>query len=391
MDYRTYRVLGAKREPLLDFAKAALEKKGCRILHVSEANVAPFRLTFETPDGDRLGIILYAFLANSKRTKNRPDDEHRFQVKYGSDDKKVHELWQDPYQLYTTLLCGIDPERGIFVGADPWLHNPTRFFMSIEFKDAQVEEILKRGWHFWERDHRAADDKPIEILVGGTADSFLRYVRFEREALREDPGHRALLAERLTPASSYLSAVQAPAPLQLAPNPERMHDLAREFELSSEQILDVIANARQLKMAVRGWVAEEHLFRSLVTVPGVADCKRNDGEGAPDISLRFEGTPLTVECKNVLRQKTAQGIARMDFQRTRASKSDPCSRYYGPDDFNVLAACLHAVTERWEFKYAIPGKLEPHTKCVGKLSNNVKIDGRWNPSAAEILRAAVAA
>ena len=49
------------------------------------------------------------------------------------------------------------------------LHSPTRFFISIEYKEERVEGILRAGWHAWERDHRAADDKPIEVLVGGTA------------------------------------------------------------------------------------------------------------------------------------------------------------------------------------------------------------------------------
>jgi len=57
-----------------------------------------------------MGIVAYAFLANSKPTKNRPPDEHRFQLKYGSKDDRLHELWQDPFGLYTTLLVGINPE-----------------------------------------------------------------------------------------------------------------------------------------------------------------------------------------------------------------------------------------------------------------------------------------
>jgi hypothetical protein len=78
----------------------------------------------------------------------------------------------------------------------------------------------------------------------------------------------------------------------------------------------------------------------------------------------------------------------MDVQRTRASKADPCSRYYSPKEFDVLAACLHAVSERWEFSYVLPSQLDHHAACQGKLSNNVKIDGRWSMQAATVLRAA---
>ncbi|HYO64509.1 MAG TPA: hypothetical protein VEU33_00395, partial [Archangium sp.] len=221
MELRTYSVSQRGKEPLLRFIVDALEGDGCRILHTSPSNKAPFRITFETPAGERLGVVVYAFLANSKLTKNRPEDEHRFQVKYGPDEKKLHSIWQDPYLLYTTLFCGIDPERGLFVGADPVLHSPTRFFISIEFKRHHVEAIQETGWHSWEREHRAGDDRPVEVLVGGTAKSFLRYIRFERDAMGLDQGHRQLLAEKLSEHSSprLLQAVASTA--DLSPTPQR--------------------------------------------------------------------------------------------------------------------------------------------------------------------------
>ena len=105
-------------------------------------------------------------------------------------------------------------------------------------------------------------------------------------------------------------------------------------------------------------------------------------------NLKFEGTALTVECKNALRKTMADGTVRVDFQRTRSSKSDPCSRYYAASDFDVIAACLHAVTEKWEFKYSLPSKLDAHARCRHKLSNNVKVDDRWSTEAVGVLRAA---
>jgi hypothetical protein len=353
------------------------------MLYEPDPAVAPYRFTFETPEGERLGIVVYAFFANSQPTRNRPNDEHRFQVKYSSKTGTRHELWQDPYSLYTTLFCGIDPERGIFVGADPVLHSPTRFFISIEYKQHHVDEILSRRWHSWERD-RVGSDEPVEVLVGGGRDSFLRYVRFEREALAEAPGHRQLLAETLLAPNSLFPATPAPL-IGAVPPPTRLHALAHEFQLSENEVLDLIASARRLKMAVRGWVAEEHLVRTLRAVPGVSDCQRDDTEGEPDVKVVFIGVPLVVECKNVLRKRSADGLARLDFQRTRASKNDPCSRFYSPNDFDVVAACLHAVQEAWEFSYVLPGRLTPHTKCSGKLANTVRIDSRWSSNAAAVL------
>jgi len=367
----------------------AIEEQDCKIIYVSPENRAPFRITFETGTGERMGIVAYAFTANSRLTKNRPSDEHRFQIKYGSKgDGRYHQLWQDPYGLYTTLLVGINPELGIFVGADPVLHNPTKFFISLEFKEADAQTIAANGWHAWEREQRSrSDSEPIEVFVGGTRQSFVRYIRFEREALGEDQGHRQLLAEQSAPDSP--KEIMLPGEIPPAVEAARLHSLAREFALTETEVLDLIASARRLKMAVRGWVAEKHLVRQLTSIDGVSDCRQLDDEGKPDVELRFEGSRiLTIECKNVLRQRAADGSPRLDFQRTRASKSDPCSRYYSPFDFDVIAACLHAVTERWEFSYTLPGRLSPHKTCTAKLASTVRVDQRWALDVVDVLRAA---
>lgn len=333
-----------------------------------------------------MGIIAYAFLANSRPTRNRPSDEHRFQIKYDSKDGGVHRLWQDPFGLYTTLFLGINPDTGFFVAADPVLHSPTKFFISLEFKRSQADRIVGDGWHVWERDRRQ-DEELVEVLVGGTLPSFLRYVRFERQALGEDQGHRQLLAERPQDTSAE------PAVAAVATNidvPHRtLHALEREFELAESEVLDLIAGARRLKMAVRGWVAERHLLGRLSRLPGVTDCSALDVEGAPDVQLRFEGSRLLrVECKNVLRARSAAGAIRLDFQRTRASTRDRCSRYYSSNDFDLVAACLHAVTERWEFRYALAGALDAHPRCNGKLTSNIRLDDRWADDATRALRVA---
>lgn len=391
--YRTYSVSRRDREPLVDFMVSALESSGCEILHRPDATEAPFRITCETPTGERIGIVAYAFLANQRVTKNRPADEHRFQIKYGSKSTlggKLQPIWQDPYGLDTTLLVGINPDRGFFVGADPILHHPTRFFISIELKERDVEAVLEKGWHSWERSKRtpAYDQPGTEVLVGGTAEAFLKYVRFERAAKGLDPGHRQLLAEKgeellLRPVSTAAARrIIGAAPL---------HEMAAEFQLSEDEILDLIASAPRLKMAVRGWVAEKHLESQLRGVRGV-ECARIEEEGQPDLWVRYQGGPrLLIECKNVLRRPLSDGAYRLDFQKTRHSKNDPCTRYYSASDFDLLAACLHSCTEEWSFRYALTGQLDAHAKCDGKLSHLVRIaehDARWTGEAASALELA---
>jgi len=376
-DYRTYRVLSAKRGPTLDWLTRGLEASGCRIVTPPRRDTAPFRIIFDMPDGQRMGAIFYLFTISCVLTKNRPADECRFQIKYGQRDGLLHELWQDPTGLYTTLFLGIDPETGCFVAADPVLHSPTRMFISLEFKQSHLRQVQEHGWHAWERDSTIDTEEPAEVLVGGRPERLLDLVRFERAAKGLDQGNRQLLAERLS------DAIKVPAPAESEAAPAaiaepRLHQLSEEFGMAPYEILSLIDQSPRLKMAVRGWVAEDHLRRVLEKVPGVTECERLNLEGKPDIRLRYRGSrPLLIECKNGLRQKTASGLARVDFQRTRASQGDRCSRYYRPDEFDVLAACLHAVTEAWEFKYRLPKEMEPHRTCQGKLSNTVRVDERW--------------
>lgn len=370
--WRTYSVQRARKAPLLEFVLNALSGRGCQILHASQPDRAPFYIVFETPAGERQGILVYAFLANARVTTNRPADEHRFQVKYGSDLKEGFlEVAIDPHHLITTLFMGIDLERGFFVSVDPVMNTPAPMSRSIEFKASNVEEVLDTGWAAWERDRRPGksrirptadlEDFRTEVLLGARQDRLLDAIALERIARGLDPGERNLVADKMRD--------MAPAPHLIS------HDLLDELGVPPETLFDVIQGAGRLKMAVRGWVAEQHLFDSLSRTPGVSDCERLEEDGRPDISLRWKGSPpLFIECKNTLRKTYADGVAKVDFQKTRASKGDPCSRYYRTSDFQVLAACLHAVTERWEFKFALTRELLPHAECEGRLSSNVRVE-----------------
>lgn len=383
---RTYGVMKAKREPLTKFMREALESQGCRIIYSSPPNRAPFVMTFETLSGERMGVVAYAFLATRTPTKNRPKDERSFQVKYGGKrDNADHAIFQDPLGLFTTIFLGISPDEDFFVAVDPERHNPTKLFIRIEFKDRHATAIKDVGWTAWERSRVNREDEPVEVLVGGTKKHFLDLVRFERAAQGLDPGNRQLLAQK----PELFSRAPAVLPGATTLADVAAHPLAKELALSPEQVLDVIASAGRLKMAVRGWVAERHLKEVLESTPGVTYCQPINKEGGADLQIRIKDGPLlTVECKNVLRETDAKGLPRLDFQRTRASKSDPCSRYYAPDDFDVVAACLHAITEKWEFRYILPESLPAHNKCVGKLANNLRVDDKWGIDPIPVFQAA---
>jgi hypothetical protein len=369
LEWKSYSVSRSDKELLRAFVLRALEMRDCSIVYASDASRAPFYIVFDTPAGERHGILVYAFFANAKLITNRPADEHRFQVKYGGNLKGVLEVAIDSSRLVTTLFVGIDLKEGLFVAADPVMNTPAPMSRSIEFKHEHVESIRLQGWAVWERDRRPgkSKDRPTaeledyrtEVLVGGKQDRLLDLIALERIAYRLDPGERHLVADKLK---------------ALRPAKAISHPILEEFGIASDALFDLIEGASRLKMAVRGWVAEEHLATTLSKLKGVSECIRLEADGKPDISLRWKGgAPILIECKNTLRSTYSDGRPKVDFQKTRASKGDPCSRYYRPEDFPVLAACLHAVTENWEFRFALTTDLEPHKTCIGRIANMIGV------------------
>jgi hypothetical protein len=281
---------------------------------------------------------------------------------------------------------GIDLNRKIFIAADPLMNNPSPMSRSIEFKAENVELVLSEGWFAWERERRDAKtttrrafellpDSRTEILIGGTQNRLLDLILLERVARGLDPGERHLIADKFRELPSPETATQI------------SHKLVDELQIAPEALLDLISSASRLKMAVRGWVAETHLETYLRGIREISECARLQGDGRPDISLRWKGSsPIFIECKNVLRTTYASGIPKLDFQRTRASKSDPCSRYYSPDDFQIVAACLHPITESWTFSFALTTDLPPHSSCSGRIDNNIRVgDEHFSVRVEEVL------
>lgn len=379
---RRYRV--ARREPIVRFILDALEECGAQVLLRPDPSSAPFEIVVNTPEGERLELTCYAFLANKYRQQNRPSDEHRFQVKYGSEFATYHRIFLPTRPDQVTLMFGVHIEEGLFISCDPAMHEWTRFSRSVEFKSQQLEEAQQSGWFGWERERslarrRAAlpkEDARTEVLVAFRPNQFLRYVAFERVATGMDPGERLLLADRLNQPSTK-------------PEQRLVHPLEKELGLGAFEILDMIGGAFRLKAAVRGGAAEYHLGEHLRTVPGVSRVTPIDEDGKPDFEVTFSGNNFLIECKNVLRRPNAAGEPRVDFQKTRASKNDPCSRYYRPDQFDVLAACLHPISERWEYRFISTSSLAAHATCRGRLSQRVIVSGEgWRSRFDELIREA---
>jgi hypothetical protein len=258
------------------------------------------------------------------------------------------------------------------------MHNPTWFSKSVEFKDEHVDAALVRGWVAWERERvergRRKQALPFldyrtEAVIAFTPAHLGRYIDLERISTGLDPGERLLLADALPD--------------------ENRHQLEIELGLTANEIMDLIKSAFRLEVAVRGGAAQHHLQKVLESTDGVTRVNAIDVDARPDFEVQFRNRSrlVTIECKNVLRRSTSAGVPIVEYQKTRASKGDPvCGRYYSVSHCDILAACLHPIRARWEYRFCPSGDFPPHPKCPGKVTSKLLVGGSsWSRGVASLL------
>jgi hypothetical protein len=326
------------------------------------------------------------FLANRRETRNRPQDEHRLQIRYGDVNDAAwraehHPVGFDPLGIDVTLVLGAHVDADLIIGLDPLIYDPLPLGISVFFKDAEIEAASQTGWHAWERDNisgaRRTDLRTalgVETLMAVAPNRLLDYVRFERSAQ----------ALRLEPPLRFRAAQDAARPQQ----PTGLHALEREFSLSGDVILDIIRERPRLGMAVRGGVAERHLHNVLEADPAVGKLRLGEQEGPPDFFVALaDGQRVTVECKNASPNTYADGTPKVETQKTRTSKGDPKSRLYDPAQFDVVAACMYGPWRRWEFRYKRSDSLGRDRTYPDRLAAIQRIDETWADTLSDSLDA----
>jgi len=185
-----FRVVNPRgRSSLVSAVRSALELSGCRIVGSGPPGRTPLPITFDTPGGERVHILVYAVrapLADAGATTGQVPQQPA---------EPPAAIRCDEHGAPAMLLLAVDLERRVFIGADPMLHETTACVAERRIAARHCDRVLAGGWHAWEHD-RDDEEDPVEILVGFTGANFLRYVCFERDAFAEEAGHRHALAER---------------------------------------------------------------------------------------------------------------------------------------------------------------------------------------------------
>lgn len=159
------------------------------------------------------------------------------------------------------------------------------------------------------------------------------------------------------------------------------HPLEREFGLTKDELLDAMARRFRARVTLEGAVAEVHLgkmIRVLHERGVIVRYEEHDEDGYPDYTVWLASDPdtgLRIECKNVRDKDEAyrQGgkitAYKVETQKTRSSKGDRSSRYYGYEQFEILAVCLGKKTHDWkQFMFTESRFLTRHSKFKNKMA-----------------------
>lgn len=382
---QVYRVSG--RGDLQGYLRDAVQRAGAEVLYLSEPNRAPVYLGVQGPNDERIGILCYPFRCNGPPIKGRPVDEHRLQIRYGGEAtwfSQEHRLGLDVAGVDTTIVVGVHLEADLFIGLDPLRYDPLPMGISIEFKQADVDAAQASGWHVWERENRpgrrrgeSRSREGLETLIAFRPERLLAYVGFERRS--SGLGLDAPLRFR---------AAEIAGTDPILPGQRGGSSLEEDFELTSLEILELIAQRSRLSTAVRGGVAEHHLGLHLRKDHDVVSSRLIDRDGEPDFEVILrDGTRVLVECKNVSPNPYADGSPKVEVQKTRSQRGDPAGRFYRPEQFDVVAACLFSVTGSWEFRFKSTSRMDRHPSHPDRLAVMHRVDDTWAATLQEAIAA----
>jgi hypothetical protein len=371
-----------RRKAVHCFIRDSVERSGGQVLWTSPDDIAPLYLAVRDRSGRVFGMLVYAFRATRVTTRNRPTDEHRAQVRYGDVNsaawrRQDHPLGFDPTGVDTTLVLAVDPENETIVALEPSLYDPLPLGNSVYWKDEITDRVRTDSWLAWEQETRDGKHRSsrtvlgLESRVAVAPHRFLDLVAFEQESrlLGHDSGLRVRRGREL-------ARPGAPAGI----------DAANELGLTGDELLQVIRDRFRLAVAVRGGVAEFHAERQISGDQAVFQVRPNKGDGTPDLFVRtHDARQVRVEVKNASPDRYANGDPKVEVQKTRASKSDPLSRWYAPDAFDVLAACMHGPEGGWGFRYRWTSDLALRNDGSGRIAPMQRITDDWPSSISSLL------
>ncbi len=176
------------------------------------------------------------------------------------------------------------------------------------------------------------------------------------------------------------------------------HPLEEILNADAADILTAIQKGHRAVVDVKGKLAEyflEKLLAELQKQGIIEGFYWFDKDGVPDFSIKFIGTELKMECKNIRSKELFKNppAYKIELQKTRNSKDGTNTRGYQVTEFRVLAACLFNHTKRWEYLFICTKHLKRRKKARKFLEIMQPVPMKpiapWRTDLAEVLKEAV--
>ena len=164
-----------------------------------------------------------------------------------------------------------------------------------------------------------------------------------------------------------------------------MNEDTKKFIIDNIQELLEYGDIGFLK-AIKGTASEFRALKDLKRSYNITRSTNPDAGGNPDFVLTHKNKKILIEHKRASKNGYKGGYFKLEFQKSRASKSNPSSRYYAPDWCDIVSIDVSEHTGVPDDKRFVLSKhLDRHEKHPQKIKALHRESTLWYNDLDEIL------
>ena len=164
-----------------------------------------------------------------------------------------------------------------------------------------------------------------------------------------------------------------------------MNEDTKKFIIDNIQELIEYGDIGFIK-ALKGTTSEFRALKNLQQKYKIERSQNPDAGGNPDFALNHKGRKILIEHKRASIKGYKGGHFKLEFQKSRASKSDPSSRYYSPDWCDIVSIDVSEHTGIADDKrFVLASDLDRHEKHPQKIKALHRQSTLWYDSLDELL------
>lgn len=156
-------------------------------------------------------------------------------------------------------------------------------------------------------------------------------------------------------------------------------------DIPAEMMIEMLRKNSSLRGYLQGYAAEEYLMKKLRSMDGIDEVSKipDRDKQKGDISLSYQGRPLTIEIKSLKSGSSREDFLEGGFSATVLVKRTDRAQDEGdqvgtthltPGEFDILAISTYGITGRWEYYYIANKYLPRAAHDTNKIHTNPRIN-----------------